>query len=102
MSCTLIEGKKYESSARGVRHRESDVFMKRKNRPELDDDLRAEYDFSTLGPGVRGKYYKRYRAGKNLVLLDPDVARAFPTDEAVNEALRLLVRISKTKTARSR
>jgi len=55
-----------------------------------------------VGPGVRCKYYKRYRAGKNLVLLDPDVARAFPTDEAVNEALRLLVRISKTKTARSR
>jgi hypothetical protein len=44
--------------------------------------------------GVKGKYVERYRAGTNLVLLDPDIAQAFPNDEAVNEALRLLIQIT--------
>jgi hypothetical protein len=44
--------------------------------------------------GVRGKYVERYRSGTNLVLLDPDVAQAFPDDAAVNEALRLLMQIA--------
>ncbi|MFN9059048.1 MAG: hypothetical protein ACK5WL_03355, partial [Pseudanabaena sp.] len=44
--------------------------------------------------GVRGKYVERYRTGTNIVLLDPDVAQAFPTSEAVNEALRLLMQIA--------
>jgi hypothetical protein len=60
------------------------------------DDLRAEYklsDFKTKG--VRGKHVKRYRTGTNLVLLDPDVARAFPTDKAVNDALSGLMRAGK-------
>lgn len=55
------------------------------------DDLRPEYDIASLGKGVRGKYYERARAGSNIAVLDPDVARAFPTSEAVNRALRLLV-----------
>ena len=42
--------------------------------------------------GVRGKYLERYRAGTNLALLEPDVAVAFPTDEAVNEALRTILK----------
>lgn len=58
-------------------------------RIEMEDELRSEYDFSKLQGGVRGKYVDRYRSGTNLVLLDPDVAQAFPNDEAVNEALRL-------------
>ncbi|WP_332865941.1 hypothetical protein [Pannus brasiliensis] len=62
------------------------------NNPELEDDLRPEYDFSRMKGGVRGKYVDRYRAGTNLVLLDPDVAEAFPTGESVNEALRSLMR----------
>jgi len=54
-----------------------------------NDDLRPEYDLSELlKGGVRGKYAARFRAGKNLVLLAPDVAQAFPTDDAVNEALK--------------
>lgn len=61
---------------------------------ELEDELRPEYDFSQMAGGVRGKYVERYRAGTNLVLLDPDVAKAFPTDDAVNEALRLLLQIA--------
>ena len=56
-----------------------------------DDDLRPEYDLSTLKGGVRGKYLERYRAGTNLALLAPEVRAAFPTDEAVNEALRSLM-----------
>ena len=56
-----------------------------------DDDLRPEYDLSTLTGGVRGKHLERYRAGTNLALLAPDVRAAFPTDEAVNEALRSLM-----------
>jgi hypothetical protein len=61
---------------------------------ELEDDLRPEYDFSKMQGGVRGKYVERYKAGTNVVLLDPDVAQAFPTSEAVNEALRLLMQIA--------
>jgi hypothetical protein len=61
---------------------------------ELEDELRPEYDFANMQGGVRGKYVQRYRSGTNLVLLDPDVAKAFPTDASVNEALRLLVQIA--------
>jgi hypothetical protein len=61
---------------------------------ELEDELRPEYDFSKMAGGVRGKYVERYRAGTNLILLDPDVAQAFPTDASVNEALRLLLQIA--------
>lgn len=58
----------------------------------LEDDLRPEYDLSQLlKDGVRGKYAERYKAGTNLVLLEPDVAKAFPTAEKVNQALRLLM-----------
>jgi hypothetical protein len=53
-----------------------------------DDDLRPEYDFASMKGGVRGKYFARLRKGSNLVLLEPDVAAAFPTGGAVNEALR--------------
>ena len=53
-------------------------------------DLRAEYDFSK---GVRGKYAKRLtNEGSNVVVLEPDVAKAFPTSAAVNEALRLVLK----------
>ncbi len=56
-----------------------------------DDDLRPEYDASALKGGVRAKHLDRYRAGTNLALLAPDVRAAFPTDDAVNEALRSLM-----------
>jgi hypothetical protein len=58
---------------------------------EQEDDLRPKYDFSSMTGGVRGKYVDRYRSGTNIVLLEPDVAPAFPTAEAVNEALRKLM-----------
>jgi len=54
----------------------------------LGDDMRPEYDFASMKGGVRGKYAKRFREGTNIVLLDPAVVEAFPTEDAVNEALR--------------
>lgn len=66
----------------------------KKNKLEKDD-LRPEYSLRDLGPGVTGKYF-RQAAAANLVLLDPDVARAFPDDESVNRALRLLMDIAAT------
>jgi hypothetical protein len=56
-----------------------------------DNDMRAEYDFAAMKGGVRGKYVSRYRAGTNLALLDPELARAVPTDHAVNQALRAVL-----------
>jgi hypothetical protein len=68
--------------------------MKAKVETPLSDELRPEYDETVLKDGVRGKYVQRYRAGTNVVLLAPDVAAAFPTAEAVNEALRLLMKVA--------
>ncbi len=69
--------------------------MKKKLRNEMDDELRSEYDMRELLKGaVRGKYTERYRAGTNLVLLDPDVAKAFPNEQAVNAALRLVLQLT--------
>ncbi len=62
----------------------------------MNDDLRPEYDESVLRDGVRGKYHARYQRGNNLVLLDPDVAKAFPDAKTVNEALRMLMKVAKT------
>jgi hypothetical protein len=73
--------------------------MKSRDELEFDDELRPEYDFSQLKEGVQGKYARRYKEGTNLVLLDPDVAEAFPTDESVNQALRLLMRLAETQLA---
>ena len=62
---------------------------------EEQDELRSEYDemllASLLKNGVRGKYAERYAQGTNLVKLAPDVAAAFPTEQAVNDALRKLL-----------
>ena len=66
------------------------------------DDLRPEYDFSSLKGGVRGKYYRRFQAGTNIVRLDPELARVFSTDEAVNEALRTVVRASRVSRRSTR
>lgn len=66
------------------------------------DDLRPEYDLAALlKGGVRGKYAEAFVRGTNLVLLAPDVAKAFPTEESVNEALRLVMRLAELPVARS-
>jgi hypothetical protein len=63
-------------------------------RKDNSEELRSEYRREDLGHGVRGKYLEAYRAGTNIALLSPDVAKAFPTDEAVNEALRSLIEVA--------
>jgi hypothetical protein len=62
--------------------------------PKDSGDMRPEYDFSQ---GVRGKHCKAYQAGINVVFLEPDIAAVFPDSASVNQALRLLVRLSKSK-----
>jgi hypothetical protein len=59
------------------------------------EGLRPEYKREDLGKGVRGKYLSSYRKGTNVVLLEPDVAAAFPTPEAVNTALHALMAAAK-------
>ncbi len=70
--------------------------MKQESVNQADGDLREEYDLSQLKNRVRGKYAEQYKAGTNLVLLEPDVARVFTDAESVNEALRLLIKVAKT------
>ena len=67
--------------------------------PEHEDDLRPEYKRSDFGELVRGKYVERLKKGSNVVVLEPRVARAFPTSEAVNEALLALLELTE-KTER--
>jgi hypothetical protein len=59
------------------------------------DDLRPEYDFASMKGGVRGKYFRRVREGTNIVLIEADVADAFPTEAAVNEALRGILKTTR-------
>lgn len=56
--------------------------------------MRTEYDFASMKGGVRGKYAKQFREGTDLMLLDPEVYAAFPTAEAVNNALRACLAIT--------
>jgi len=62
-----------------------------------DPDMLKEYDFSK---GVRGRYTERYVEGTNVVLINPDVAEFFPSDQAVNDALRSLINIIKKREKR--
>ncbi len=59
---------------------------------QKDPDMLEEYDFSK---GVRGKYTKRYAAGTNVVVIEPDVAKYFPDHDSVNQALRSLSTVIK-------
>lgn len=65
--------------------------MKKVSKVYTNRGMLEEYDFSK---GVRGKYAKRYAEGTNLVILEPDVAKVFPNSKAVNNALRMLIKIS--------
>jgi hypothetical protein len=75
--------------------------MKKASVKPRNGDLRFEYDLATLKGVVRGKYYKRAMAGTNLVLLAPDVARAFPDSGSVNRALRLLKDVAQKSSGRT-
>lgn len=63
------------------------------------NEMRAEYRREDLGKGIRGRYFERVSKGTNLVLLNDRVAKAFPTAEAVNEALLGLLALTE-QTAR--
>lgn len=70
-----------------------------KDREKVEnDDMRPEYDLSKLKGRVRGKYVERYQSGTNLVLLESDVLEAFPDSLAVNEALRMLIKVARRQT----
>jgi hypothetical protein len=68
----------------------------KKRKPESDDWLRPEYKRSDFGKIVRGKYVDRIRAESNVIVLDPKVAKVFPNDDAVNDALRGIMKIAAT------
>ena len=72
--------------------------MKRKE----TDELRPEYDFD-YAKAVRGKYYRRLlKEGSNIVVLERDVAKAFPNSAAVNDALRSVIKGKRTRRAATR
>jgi hypothetical protein len=73
-----------------------------KKKTDETDEMRPEYDLKKLKFVGRGVYVERYRSGTNLVLLDPDVRAAFPDDESVNEALRVIAKAAKQQTSRTR
>lgn len=66
------------------------------------DELRPEYRRSDFGTLVRGKYAQRSVNQSNVVVLEPQLARAFPNDRAVNKALRAVLRLRKAKATRPR
>ncbi|CAE6511501.1 MAG TPA: hypothetical protein DEO56_11310 [Nitrosomonas nitrosa] len=63
---------------------------------KVKDEMRPEYQREDLGKGVRGKYASAYAKAHNIVLLDPEVAKAFPSEEAVNKALLSLMKEAQT------
>ena len=73
--------------------------MSQSNSSEPKEEMRPEYDFSG---GRRGKYYKQYQEGTNVVLLEPDVAEVFRDSESVNQALRVLINIAKNQVPQTR
>ena len=70
----------------------------KKVKSEMADELRPEYKRSDFGEMVRGKYANRIKEETNIVLLEPDIAKAFPNDEAVNKALRYLLEIAEASS----
>lgn len=65
----------------------------------INDEMRPEYDFSE---GTRGKHYQSYKDGTNVVLLDPDIAKVFKDSNAVNHALRMLMKLADTELKRNK
>jgi hypothetical protein len=80
----------------------------KKTKPNATDELRPEYERSDFGKMVRGKYAARLAKETNVVVLEPEVAKVFPNDKVVNEALRGLIKIAEStvrpapRTARTR
>lgn len=92
ISHTLSEENLFDSSPLDELQSKRERSMKKAKNSELDDWGKANYKRADLGELVRGKYAKLVRESTNVVMLDPQVAKAFPNDEAVNSALRGLIR----------
>ncbi len=70
--------------------------MKKNSTTKQDDyELRDEYDLSKMTILPKGRFDPKRMIGTNIVVLDPEIAKAFPNDEAVNEALRLILKATK-------
>lgn len=65
------------------------------------EEIRAEYRREDIGKGVRGKHYAAFQKGSNLVLLTPELAKIFPTNEAVNSALESLVGVARSAVTKN-
>jgi hypothetical protein len=63
-----------------------------------ENEMRSEYDFSA---GVRGKHYRAYQQGTNVVLLEPEIAEVFKDSESVNHALRMLMELAGNELKRN-
>ena len=74
----------------------------KKARGRSTDELRPEYQRSDFGKLVRGKHASRIAASCNVVVLEPQVARVFPNERAVNDALRSLIRVAKASARPTR
>jgi len=76
------------------------LFSRNFNRNEIieKDEMRPEYDFSS---GMRGKHFRAYRQGSNVVFLEPDIAEVFRDSESVNHALRLLLELAGQEVKRN-
>jgi hypothetical protein len=61
----------------------------------IDDDMKDEYDSALFVQAEVGKYAERLRQASNVVIVEPDVAAAFPNNAAVNNALRELLKLAK-------
>ena len=86
---------------RGCLRDEKKNFMRKKT-DESSDEMRPEYDLRKLKFVGRGIYAERYRSGTNIVLLDPDIRAAFPDDESVNEALRVIAKAATQQASRAK
>jgi len=70
-------------------------MKKNSTKKKDDDELREEYDLSKMTVLPRGRFGPERRLGSNVVVLEPEIAKAFPDDKSVNEALRLILQASK-------
>lgn len=70
-------------------------MKKNSTKKQNDYELRKEYDLSKMTVLPRGRFDPKRRVGSNVVVLEPEIAKAFPNDEAVNEALRLILKATK-------
>ena len=78
------------------------VMRRKRKTSELEDEMRPEYDLSKMKLVGRGIYAERYRSGTNIVLLDRDVREAFPDDESVIEALRVIAKAARRQASRAK